>query len=68
MDQESSTAIQEAENYYQQGLQHAHRAEWGSAASCFRKALALDPESPAKHCLEMVDDIQAYYYKENFNP
>ncbi len=68
MDQKQSSHQEKAQEFYLAGLEHAHHGEWGRAASCFRKALALDPDSPAKQSLEMVDDIQAYYYKENFNP
>lgn len=57
-----------ANDFYQQGLSHAKRAEWGRAATCFKQALAIDPKSPAAEYLTMIEDIQAYYYKENFNP
>lgn len=59
---------EEAERYYQEGLTCAQRSEWGRAATCFRKSLALDPQSPARHGLEMVNDILEYYHKDNFNP
>lgn len=58
----------EAESEYKRGLAHAQRSEWGEAASCFKRALALDPESPAAESLKMLNDIFDYYYKDNFNP
>lgn len=58
----------EAEAEYQRGLAHAQRSEWGEAASCFRKALSLDPSSPAQQSLSMLNDIFEYYHKDNFNP
>lgn len=58
----------EAEQAYQEGLAHAQRSEWGEAASCFRKALALDPDSPAAASLEMLNGIFEYYHKDNLNP
>lgn len=58
----------EAMKAYQEGLEHAQRSEWGEAASCFRLAIALDPESPAVESLKMVNDIFQYYHKDNFNP
>lgn len=63
---EAKTAEAEAE--YQKGLAHAQRSEWGEAASCFRKALSLDPASPAQQSLSMLNDIFEYYHKDNFNP
>lgn len=53
---------------YEQGLDFARHSEWGKAATAFRKALALDPNSPADQSLTMIDDILAYYHKDNFNP
>lgn len=58
----------EAMKAYKEGLEHAQRSEWGEAASCFRLAIALDPESPAAESLKMVNDIFQYYHKDNFNP
>lgn len=58
----------EAHEAYQKGLEHAQRSEWGEAASCFKRALALDPDSPAAANLEMLNSIFAYYHKDNFNP
>lgn len=59
---------QQADTLYQEGLAFAQRSEWGRAASCFRKAISLDPDSPAKESLSMLDEIFAFYYKDNFNP
>lgn len=58
----------EAKQEYQKGLEHAQRSEWGEAASCFRRAIALDPTSPACESLKMLNDIFEYYHKDNFNP
>ncbi len=57
-----------AVEFYQQGLAHARRSEWGEAATCFKHAVALDPNSPAGESLKMVESIQTFYYKDNFNP
>lgn len=53
---------------YEQGLDFARHSEWGRAATAFRKALEIDPESPAAQSLSMIDDILAFYHKDNFNP
>lgn len=63
-----ATAKADADAFYHQGLSLAQHQEWGRAASAFRKALELDPESPAAQSLTMIDDIMAYYHKDNFNP
>lgn len=65
---ELETARQSAALLYEQGLDFARHSEWGRAATAFRKALELDPESPASQSLTMIDDILAYYHKDNFNP
>lgn len=57
-----------ADALYQEGLAHAHRSEWGAAATCFKRACAIDPDSPAGESLKMVEDIQAFYHKDQFNP
>lgn len=57
-----------ADALYQKGLDHAQRSEWGAAATCFKRACAIDPDSPAGECLKMVEDIQAFYHKDQFNP
>lgn len=57
-----------AHEHYEEGLRSAQRGEWGAAATSFRRALALDPASPARQSLAMVDDILAFYHKDNFNP
>lgn len=58
----------QAEALYHEGLAFAKQSEWGRAASCFRKALSIDPESPARESLAMLDEIFAFYHKDNFNP
>lgn len=58
----------EAEKHYNEGLAHAQRSEWGEAATSFRRALLIDPESPARESLAMLNDIFVYYHKDNFNP
>lgn len=68
--QSGTTAAPETEamKAYKEGLEHAQRSEWGEAASAFRLAIALDPDSPAAEGLKMVNDIFEYYHKDNFNP
>lgn len=58
----------DADVLYQQGLAFAQQQLWGKAASAFRKALELNPASPAGESLSMIDDILAFYHKDNFNP
>lgn len=65
---EAKQAEAEAKQAYEEGLLHAQRSEWGEAASCFKRALALDPTSPAAENLQMLNRIFAYYHKDNFNP
>lgn len=64
----NNSAKADADTFYQQGLSFAKRQEWGKAASAFRKSIEIDPESPAIQSLTMIEDILAYYHKDNFNP
>lgn len=64
----STNTPTEAQQAFDEGLQHAQHSEWGKAISCFKRALALDPESPAASQLEMLNSILDYYHKDNFNP
>lgn len=57
-----------ARELYEEGLVYAQRAEWGAASTAFRKAIALDPNSPAVQSLAMINDILDFYHKDNFNP
>lgn len=57
-----------AEEYYAKGNEHRQRGEWGKAMSCYMEAIDLDPESPAVHAKEMLDNIMNYYCKDMYNP
>ena len=57
-----------AEEYYRKGNEHRQRGEWGKAMSCYLEAIDLDPESPAVHAKEMLDNIMNYYCKDMYNP
>ena len=57
-----------AEECYLNGLKYAKRSEWGEAATCFKHAIALDSQTPAVESLAMIERIQEYYHKDNFNP
>ena len=57
-----------ADALYQEGLAHAHRSEWGAAATCFKRACAIDPDSPAVEAKSMLEDILNFYNKDAYNP
>ena len=57
-----------AEECYLKGLEYARMSEWGEAATCFKHAIAMDPQTPAVESLAMIERIQEYYHKDNFNP
>lgn len=49
------------------------RALWrlgqkGKAISDYEQAVALDPDSPAKHALEMTRDIMDFFNPDLYNP
>lgn len=38
------------------------------ALASYRRAVAVNPDSPARHALEIADDIFAFYNKDLYNP
>lgn len=42
-------------------------SRWGEAISCFLKAEAIDPQSPARESREMLCDIMDFYNKDMYN-
>ena len=38
------------------------------AINNYLEAIALDPDSPAVHAKQMLDDILSFYHKDYYNP
>ena len=57
-----------AEEYYQKGNEYRRQGNWQMALNNYLEAIALDPESPAVHAKEMLDDILNFYHKDYYNP
>ena len=57
-----------AEEYYQRGNEYRRQGNWQEAINCYLEAIELDPDSPAVHAKEMLDDILNYYNKDLYNP
>ncbi len=53
--------------FYLLGKAHMKKSEWGKAMSGFLKAEELDPQSPARECRAMLNDIMAFYNKDMYN-
>ena len=50
-----------AEEYYKTGNEWRRKGD-------YKKAIALDPDSPAVTALEMLDNIMSFYCKDYYNP
>ena len=57
-----------AEEYYRKGNEYRRQGNWQEAINNYMKAIDLDPESPAVHAKEMLDDILSFYHKDYYNP
>lgn len=57
-----------AEEYYLKGNEARKRGEFHEAINCYIQAIELDADSPAVEAKRMLDDIMAYYNKDNYNP
>ena len=57
-----------ADQYYRRGNDYRQRGDWQHAIDCYLEAISLDPESPAVHAKQMLDNILGYYCKDIYNP
>ena len=57
-----------AQDWYEQGNALRKQGQFGEAINCYIQAIELDPDSPAVEAKRMLDDIMAYYNKDNYNP
>ena len=57
----------EATLHYLQGKIFMKRSLWSQAISSFLHAENLDPQSPAKECRLMLNDIMDFYNKDMYN-
>lgn len=54
--------------YYVLGRLYWKIGERSRAMASYRKAVALNPDSPARHALEITSDIFNYYNPDLLNP
>lgn len=54
--------------FYRRGRLNWRLGRRGEAMSDYRKAVAIDPESPAAQALEMSHGIMDFYNKDLYNP
>ena len=69
--QESLSALDkkaEAARLYEEGNRYRKLQEWDKALNAYQEATALDPDSPARHAREMLQQIMDYYCKDYYNP
>lgn len=53
--------------HYLQGKAFMKESNWGQAISCFKRAEEIDPESPARECRLMLNDIMDFFNKDMYN-
>lgn len=58
---------QKDEAYYLLGNAYRKRGNWQQALNNYRRAIELNPESPALHARQMVMEILNFYNKDMYN-
>lgn len=57
-----------ADEYYQLGNEYRRKGDFQHAIDCYLEAIGLDPDSPAVHAKQMLDNILNYYCRDIYNP
>ena len=57
-----------SEEYFKLGNDFRNKGNWKEALNNYIAAIELDPNSPAVHAKEMLDNILGYYCKDMYNP
>lgn len=57
-----------SEEYYKRGNEYRKAGNWKMALECYAESIELDPDSPAVHAKQMLEDIVNYYCKDYYNP
>lgn len=52
------------ETYYEKGNLFYSQGQWKEAMECYMEAIHLNPQSPAKYSLKMVENILGFYNKD----
>ncbi len=65
---EQASGQASAHDFYLKGNEYRRQGNWQEAINCYLEAIELDPESPAVHAKQMLDDILNYYNKDLYNP
>lgn len=55
------------EAYYLLGNAYRKQGNWQQALNNYRRAIDLNPQSPARHAHRMVMDILEFYNKDMYN-
>ncbi|MGI6792913.1 tetratricopeptide repeat protein [Bacteroides sp. KG68] len=55
------------EAYYLRGNAYRKQGDWQQALNNYRRAIDLNPQSPALHARQMAMDILNFYNKDMYN-
>ena len=55
------------EAYYLRGNAYRKQGDWQQALNNYRRAIDLNPKSPARHARQMAMDILNFYNKDMYN-
>ena len=53
--------------FYLQGNAWRKKGNWQMAMNNYHEAISLNPESPARHALDIANEILAFYNKDMYN-
>ena len=58
----------EDEREYRLGNEFRRKGDWQNAMNHYLEAVSINPDSPAKGALEMIEGILDFYNKDIYNP
>ncbi len=56
------------QEYYELGKDFQQKQQWGEAINAYKKAVEINPESPAAAALEYIYEILAFRHNDLLNP
>lgn len=67
IDRELTKNANSATLHYLRGKIYMKSSQWSKAITSFLHAEAIDPESPARQCRQMLCEIMNFYNKDMYN-
>ena len=59
---------QDDNSYYAMGRLYWQLGDHSEAVNCYRRAVEINPDSPARHALELANDVFDFFNPDLLNP